>query len=552
MSNNNENQKNNVITKKRKTNSVINKGYNYKNDQDGSRCITCEKAEDKVNKPKTFQRRMFYSKSCSNFNKCIINFDNAENKEYDFDFFRQKKISFVPKIFRHKRKIDKYINIDKEDVDKNLRKEKIKHQKIINKTYNNFNDTYKRAKRTSSTLNNNINNKYLNENFNESDLIQNRIRHSAMITNTIKKSKKEKIPNLTDINEPFYFCKTCFDKKMLEEKMSSFSKTMANDKDNLIEKFINENPFYFIDKMNNIEKRRIQTKLDNLSNKQRRVLPIYQEEINKPDNLKIEQLQLINEFSINPLAIDHRKDPKFVQQKIIFDKKENIIYSNPKIYKGLGPRKAYQDYYEKCMYQVPHLEENYKINQVYKKNYIKTLEKQIDDKVRKEKQLKKKIKTSEYLANKQFNEYKKSETINDLIKSSHKLQMLNRDNKKLEEYKKYKKEKFKREEEKFGYKLDLMKDKENMEYKIKFKKERDMEIESYNNMFEEMNRKREMKIYNKNEEKRKWNDYLDKYNMRFGYLNRYNNCDGCNRPIQDKNKQLKKYPPSKENVVNIN
>ena len=130
--------------------------------------------------------------------------------------------------------------------------------------------------------------------------------------------------------------------------------------------------------------------------------------------------------------------------------------------------------------------------------------------------------------------------------------MLNRDNKKLEEYKKYKKEKFKREEEKFGYKLDLMKDKENMEYKIKFKKERDMEIESYNNMFEEMNRKREMKIYNKNEEKRKWNDYLDKYNMRFGYLNRYNNCDGCNRPIQDKNKQLKKYPPSKENVVNIN
>ena len=71
-------------------------------------------------------------------------------------------------------------------------------------------------------------------------------------------------------------------------------------------------------------------------------------------------------------------------------------------------------------------------------------------------------------------------------------------------------------------------------------------------MFDEMNQKREKKIYDRNEEKRKWNNYLDKYNMRYGYKNRYNNCDICNRPIQDQKKQLKRYPPPRENVVNVN
>ena len=79
-----------------------------------------------------------------------------------------------------------------------------------------------------------------------------------------------------------------------------------------------------------------------------------------------------------------------------------------------------------------------------------------------------------------------------------------------------------------------------------------MDCEMYQKMFDEMNQKREKKIYDRNEEKRKWNNYLDKYNMRYGYKNRYNNCDICNRPIQDQKKQLKRYPPPRENVVNVN
>ena len=43
---------------------------------------------------------------------------------------------------------------------------------------------------------------------------------------------------------------------------------------------------------------------------------------------------------------------------------------------------------------------------------------------------------------------------------------------------------------------------------------------------------------------------MSKYNMRYGYKNRYNNCDGCSKPVQ-KNQKLKKYPPPKGSVVNV-
>jgi len=565
MSNNNEEQKNYFMTKKRRTNSFMNQPQ-YKNKKTDSRCLTVENSQDQdCYNVKTYNnRKINYSKSYSNFNKGNnLNYDNKKDTVNEIDFFKQPKLNFVPRINRHKRNLDKFININKENNNyiqtqtqsyhiKPKQKEK---ENAINKTYNNFNTFYKRKKRSISTEPNNYYNNYkknyINENQKDSEIFGNRIRHSSTNVNSGKKQKRN---NLTYANEnsPNYVCKNCFDKKMLEEKFPSLSKSMVNNKEKLVDEFINENPFYFIDKMNNFEKKRIQSNLDNLSVKQRNVLPVYEQEINKPSNLKKEQLQLINEYSLNPLAIEHGKDPKFLQQKIFFDRKEKLIQNNPDIYTGLVPRKAFQDYYEKCMYQLPSSEENYTINPVYKKNYIKALKKQISDKQKREKDLMTKTKKAEYIANKNFNEYKKREKMNDLKKSKYNLQMFNKDNKKLEEYKKIKKENMVREEEKFGQKLDLMKDKENKDYRLRYKKEKNMDCEMYQKMFDEMNQKREKKLYDRNEEKRKWNNYLDKYNIRYGYKNRYNNCDICNRPIQDQNKQLRRYPPPKENVMNIN
>ena len=556
MSNNNEEQKNYFMTKKRRTNSFMNQPQ-YKNKKSDSRCLTVENSQDQdYHNVKTFNnRKINYSKSYSNFNKGNLNYDNKTDRVNEIDFFKQPKLNFVPRINRHKRNLDKFININKENnnyIQTQTQSYHIKpkqKENAINKTYNNFNTFYKRKKRSISTepnnYYNNYKNKYINENQKDSEIFGNRIRHSSTNENSGKKQKRN---NLTYANEnsPNYVCKNCFDKKMLEEKFPSLSKSMVNSKEKLVDEFINENPFYFIDKMNNFEKKRIQSNLDNLSVKQRNVLPVYEQEINKPSNLKKEQLQLINEYSLNPLAIEHGKDPKFLQQKIFFDRKEKFIQNNPDIYTGLVPRKAFQDYYEKCMYQLPSSEENYTINPVYKKNYIKALKKQISDKQKREKDLVTKTKKAEYIANKNFNEYKKREKMNDLKKSKYNLQMFNKDNKKLEEYKKIKKENMVREEEKFGQKLDLMKDKENKDYRLRYKKEKNMDCEMYQKMFDEMNQKREKKLYDRNEEKRKWNNYLDKYNIRYGYKNRYNNCDICNRPIQDQNKQLRRYPPPKE------
>ena len=228
----------------------------------------------------------------------------------------------------------------------------------------------------------------MNENNEEPDMFYKRMRQ-----NSIKIIPEERITNVSySLKTPKYVCNNCFDKEMLEGQMPSLSNSVINSKELLAEKFINENPFYFIDKMKDIEKKRIQNKIDNLTQKQRSVLPIYEKEINKPKNLKKEKLQLINEYSLNPLAIEHNKDPKFLQLKVFFDQKEKIIQNNPDIYPGLVPRKALQDYYEKCMYQIPTSEEVYTINPVYKKNYIKVLKQQIDDKAREEKNYLKKIK----------------------------------------------------------------------------------------------------------------------------------------------------------------
>ena len=560
MSNYNEEQNNNFVIKKRKTNSFMNKPQ-YKIKKPDSRCLTVENTEDRdYYKTKTFNnRKINCSKSYSNFNKYNLNCDNKINNENEIDFFKHPKLNFVPRINRHKRNLNKFININKENDNNIQTKTQSYHIKqkenAINKTYNNFNSFYKRKKRSISTEPNNdyINykNKYINENQKDSELFNNRIRHSSTNVNSNKKQRKNNLTYANDCSSN-YVCKNCFDKKMLEEKFPSLSKSMINSKEKLVDQFINENPFYFIDKMNNLEKKRIQSNLDNLSFKQRNVIPIYEQEINKPSNLRKEQLQLINEYSLNPLAIEHGKDPKFLEQKIFFDRKEKLIQNNPDIYPGLVPRKAFQDYYEKCMYQIPSSEENYTINPVYKKNYIKALKKQISDKENRERDLILKTKRAEYIANKNFNEYKKREKLNEMKKSKYNLQMFNKDNKKLEEYKKYKKENMMREEEKFGQRLDLMKDKENKDYRLRYKKEKHMDCEMYQKMFDEMNQKREKKIYDRNEEKRKWNNYLDKYNMRYGYKNRYNNCDICNRPIQDQKKQLKRYPPPRENVVNVN
>ena len=144
----------------------------------------------------------------------------------------------------------------------------------MNRTYNNFNNFSKRKRRFSAQLNNNNNkNKYIYSNQNDSDIIMKRIKHSSTNADFSTNQDTERIKNYTYSKEPKYsLCKNCFDRKMLEEHTPSFQN---DNKEKLVEQFIKENPFYFVDKMNNYEKQRIQSKVDDISYLQRSVLPAY-------------------------------------------------------------------------------------------------------------------------------------------------------------------------------------------------------------------------------------------------------------------------------------
>ena len=561
MSNNNEENKNNIIINKRKTNSVLKKRMESKNKKIHTRCNTLENSKEKeINlQPKSLYKtkRVELSKSCTNFynNNARLNFENEKEKEKYNDNnnminLNLKKDFFVPRITRHRRNLNKFLKMNNDNGNDiiNNKYNNIKssnnnnftnenQKKLMNKSHHNFNKLFNKKKQrcisTEANTNNNPKYKY----------------YSSTNANSVEKTPKGKITNLTySIEAPNYVCNNCYNKKLIQDKDSNLSYQM-NNKELLANKFINENPFYFVDQMNQMEKKRIQKKLDNLSTKQRLALSIYEKEINKPRNLKKEKLQLINEYSLNPLAIYHLKDPKFIEQKKVFDKKEKLILNNPEIYQGLGkPRKAFQDYYEKCMYQVPQLEEIYKENPVYKQNYIRTLRKQIEDKKIKEKEIKKSTKIAEFYANKIFNEYTEKERLNDLKKIQQGKQYIIQENNKMDGYKKNLKEIKDKEEKKYLYKLDLLKDRDNQNIRIRNKKDKELDCEMYQKMFDEMNQKREMKINNEKEEKKKWNNYLDRYNLKYNITNRHSNCDICNKPIK-KNEKLKKYRANKSNVL---
>ena len=547
MSKNNEKKINDYFTPNKTR-------QDFKKHKSNRRCLTIEipKNENKNYYPKYVDNKTInYSRSYNNFYAFKFNLDKINNNNKSVKGNNEnKKINFVPRINRRKRNLNKFININREVDNKKKveteNKTQMNKYNINNKSYSNFNSFYKRRKKRylSTDMENKKNYNqyyYITDNTNsEPNIFSKKMNRSSTNKNYYEKMNK---------SLPIQVCQTCFDKEMLEEQRPYIP--IDNRKEELREQFIKQNPFIFIDKMNQFEKRRIQQKVDNMSNIQRSVIPAYEYEVNKPRNLKKEKLQLINEYSLNPLCLEHGKDPKFVKYKVNFDSKEKFIQNNPDIYPGLGQRKAFDDYYEKCMYQVPTSEENYSLNPKFKENHIRVLKMQMDTKKKKEIEYLKKTRTAELFANKVFDEYKRQEKLKGLKKISQSLQVFNIDNKKLDEYKKSVKEFKKKEEEKFGNKLVLLKDKENEDYILRYKKEKFMDTELYQKMFEDMNKKNEVKLKNKNEEKIKWNNYMSKYSMRYGYKNRYNNCDRCNKPVQ-KNQKLKKYPPSKENVVNVN
>ena len=526
-------KENDSFFKRRVSNSLERNNYYYL-PKEKAKNRTIEYEDKDYFKPRIRKTRITKDLQNNNdyrFRNTNNDFNNYNRTYSSLNINNNKPHNIIPRIVRNKNKLNKYINKTTAFRDK---EEQYNNYNQIN---NNINK-YKRPKSIESydykynPYESYKNNMIYNYNMNKEDL-DNQKKYKKINRNASFDSKEFINKQITNL-----LCQNCFDKKMLEEESQ---KNKEIDKIGYLnDKFMNVNPFYFIDQMNDNEKKRIKDKVDSNSYKQRLALENFKKEIEDPKNNSKENLQLINEYSLNPLSIEVGKDPRYLKQKKNYDKKEKIIEQNPDKYKSLGLRKAYNDYYNKCMYQIPKLEEMYHVNSVYKDNYIKSLKKQIEDKKNKEYEDKKKQKDAEALANKTFNEYKRKAFLNDKEKQNYGIELLINDNKGLDDFKSYKNSLLREKEKKLQNERIKKNNKIDNDINLRNKNEKSNIIKNYHNWLEDMDKKNQAKKEIKDEENKKWNNFIKNYNVNCNCA--YANCDICNRPYQKA--KLKRFPPS--------
>ena len=220
-----------------------------------------------------------------------------------------------------------------------------------------------------------------------------------------KKRRNASMKNKEEGKTENYFykliCTNCYNNK---KATKNFKKLPLEKKDLLNKTFNKINPFYFQDKMRDMHKDNINNKINDLEKLQRDALnKLAKYQIDNPTNK--EKLQKANEYSINPLNSQEKPDPRLIKTQRNYDNKEQFINKNKDLFKIDQPRKAIKDYFNKCLYQVPILEEEYHVDPQYKKEYNMELKKQIEEnKIKKKKKKDEEIK-EEKIANKEMNDY---------------------------------------------------------------------------------------------------------------------------------------------------
>ena len=131
--------------------------------------------------------------------------------------------------------------------------------------------------------------------------------------------------------------------------------------------------------MKDIYKEKIQHKIKELELLQRQAVNnLAKYKIENPTD--IEKFQKHQELSMNPMVAHEREDPRICKTLRTYDLKENFINENREIYQIDKPRKAINDYYKKCCFQVPVQEKEYYVDQKYIKQVSIDLREQIEEK----------------------------------------------------------------------------------------------------------------------------------------------------------------------------
>ena len=370
-------------------------------------------------------------------------------------------------------------------------------------------------------------NKSTTRNSYKNNNLQRKARNTSVKNNDIGKAEKY-----------FYklICNNCYNNKIATKKLNN----QPPEKKELLSKTFNKvNPFYFHDKMNDIHKNQINNKIKELENLQKQALDnLVKYKIKNPTG--VEKLQKQNEFSINPLNSSEKDDPILAKIKKNYDEKEKFINNNKDLYQVNQPRKAINDYYNNCQYQVPVLEEEHHLDPEYKKEVNNELKKQIEDKNKNKKKEKDDQINEEKLANKKMNDYieylnkknkeDKEKDKEDLIKN----------NKILSDYKKYKEDEEKENNKK--YYDDFKKKIKEEEDKIKEKK-RQKKINEMNKLqewIEGFEKDKKDKKKEKENENNKWKHFNEEFNNKCKHGLDIYRCALCNK-VFPKEKLIKYY-----------
>ena len=337
--------------------------------------------------------------------------------------------------------------------------------------------------------------------------------------------------------------------KVTEYRKSKFNDNDYNNKqdsnelnkEKLTKSFNKIHPYYFQDKIQLLEKEKLNKKIKERMQAQREALKqltIYK--INNPS--KKELLQKINELSSNPLISHEPKPPLYKRTIDNYYYNDNIIRSKD-INIFNKPRKAIEEYYNKCQYQIPSIYESDKtihtkgkyINPIEVKNKY---EKQVKEEIMKQR---KKLYQLKENRNDEINKGKiKNKLYNDLdiyIKNNEKQTKLNNekeiilDNNILNEYNKYIKTHL-NDGKKDGYNNIIKKmEKEDLKEKNEKNQEKMREkqiLKDWNNMYKKTKLRRKDE---KNKEKKMWRNYSETFEINYKIKNNSNTHLQCRKNI---------------------
>ena len=363
-------------------------------------------------------------------------------------------------------------------------------------------------------------------------------RQSSIESNKAQLKEKKSKDNLK------YVCDNCYNNKLATRK---YKEIPIEQKEILNNTFNKVNPFYFQDKMKDIYKEKIQHKIKELELLQRQAVNnLAKYKIENPTD--IEKFQKHQELSMNPMVAHEREDPRICKTLRTYDLKENFINENREIYQIDKPRKAINDYYKKCCFQVPVQEKEYYVDQKYIKQVSIDLREQIEEKKIKNKKIKEEEIKTERISNKKMEDYNDFLCRKNIEQKKHYLKEFYKKSKYIDNFRVYKNEVDQRNRQSYLDKMNQKMRKEDEDKRIKNRQKRINEINKLQTWKKDFDFDRKNKKREKEEEVHKWYNYSQDFIYSCAHGNEVAKCCLCNQSLP-KDKWIKYIPRSTDATV---